>query len=81
MDCEERKLFSVTVTPSSRLVNMAFFTHRENNLSLSIKLFAFQVEYLRIINHKRKAVNQKCHLNTTCIFFFSAQPKVTAMLE
>lgn len=54
---------------SSSLVNMAFFTLKKNNLSLSINLFAFQMEYIRIINHKRKAMNQNCHLNTSYIFF------------
>lgn len=69
MDHEERKRSPVSVT-SFRIVNMDFFTLKINNLSLRIKLFAFQIEYLRIINHKRKAMNQKCHLNTSCLFFF-----------
>ena len=72
MDHEERKRPPVSVT-SFRIVNMAFFTLKINNLSLSIKLFAFQIEYLRIINHTKKAMNQKCHLNTSCFFFFSLQ--------
>ena len=72
MDHEERKRSRVSVT-SFRIVSMAFFTLKINNLSLSIKLFAFQIEYLRIINHKRKAMNQKCHLNTSWFFFFPLQ--------
>lgn len=83
MDHEERKRSPVSVT-SFRIVNMAFFTLKINNLSLRIKLFAFQIEYLRIINHKRKAMNQKCYLNTSCFVlfcFFSLQHSAKWLLH
>lgn len=67
---------------SSSLVNMAFFTLKKNNLSPRIKLFAFQMEYIRIINHKWKAMNQNCHLNTSYVVgFFSPQYSLKWLLH